>query len=428
MAETPGHTRQRRMRAVVAGRLFGARWPLAALAACLLIAWAFGWLSAALAAIVFAVVFATAALAPRRSIRPIEPDRQGEDGHRLETISVADLASAVPDAILIFDGDGAALHANEAAVAAFGPFAPGFPLQRRFRAPEMQQLIDEMLSGTTESSVVDYVERVPIERVFRVTGTRIRADGALFVLVFKDQSETRRIDRMRADFIANASHELRTPLASITGFVEALRGPARNDVAARESFLKIMQEQTGRMARLIDDLLSLSRLEMKPFLPAGVEVDIREAIDSVIDSLGPLAREAGVEVIREFPAGPVIVAGNRDELFQVFENLLENACKYGQSGGKVVVSIAPPAAPADGETTVTFRDFGPGIAAEHIPRITERFYRVDVDTSRGRKGTGLGLAIVKHILTRHNARLSIRSEVGKGSAFAVHFPARAKKP
>ena len=161
------------------------------------------------------------------------------------------------------------------------------------------------------------------------------------MVVFKDQSETRRIDRMRADFIANASHELRTPLASITGFVEALRGPARNDAAARESFLKIMQEQTGRMARLIDDLLSLSRLEMKPFLPAGIEVDIRETIDSVIDSLGPLAREAGVEVVREFPEGPVIVAGSRDELFQVFENLLENACKYGQSGGKVVVSIAP---------------------------------------------------------------------------------------
>ena len=148
MAEMPGQTRRAPLRAVVAGRLFGARWPLAALAACLLIAWGFGWLSAALAAIVFAVVFATAALAPRRPIRQVEPDRQGEDGQRrLEAISAADLASAVPDAILIFDGDGAALHANEAAVAAFGPFAPGFPLQRRFRAPEMQQLIDDMLSG-----------------------------------------------------------------------------------------------------------------------------------------------------------------------------------------------------------------------------------------------------------------------------------------
>ena len=155
----------------------------------------------------------------------------------------------------------------------------------------------------------------------------------MFALVFKDQSETRRIDRMRADFIANASHELRTPLASIAGFVETLRGPARDDAAARDNFLKIMQEQTGRMARLIDDLLSLSRLEMKPFLPPGTEVDLRQTVESVIDSLGPMAREAGVEVVSEFPAGPVIVAGSRDELFQVFENLLENACKYGQSGG-----------------------------------------------------------------------------------------------
>jgi two-component system, OmpR family, phosphate regulon sensor histidine kinase PhoR len=429
MTEIPGQAEDRSFRARVAGRLFGARWPLAALAACLFAAWKFGGLYAAFAAIVFAVVFATAALAPRRAIGQIEPDLADESGkRRLEHISAVDLAAAVPDAILVFDGEGATLHANDAAVTAFGPFTLGLPLQRRFRAPEMQQLIEDMLSGQMESSVVDYVERVPIERVFRVTATRIRADDALFVAVFKDQSEARRIDRMRADFIANASHELRTPLASITGFVEALRGPARNDAAARESFLKIMQEQTGRMARLIDDLLSLSRLEMKPFLPVGVEVDICEAIDSVIDSLGPLAREAGVEIVREFPAGPVIVAGSRDELFQVFENLLENACKYGQSGGKVVVSIAASAASGDGETSVTFRDFGPGIAAEHIPRITERFYRVDVDASRGRKGTGLGLAIVKHILTRHNARLSIKSEVGEGSAFTVHFPARARKP
>ena len=250
MTEISGQAGDRSFRSVVAGRLFGARWPLAALASCLFAAWQFGGLYAAFAAIVFAVVFATAALAPRRAIGEIELKRQDEGGkRRLEGISVADLAAAVPDAILIFDGEGAALHANDAAFAAFGPFTPGLPLQRRFRAPEMQLLIESLLSGAAESGVVDYVERVPIERVFRVTGTRIRADGQ-FVLVFKDQSEARRIDRMRrADFIANASHELRTPLASITGFVEALRGPARNDASARESFLKIMQEQTARMAR-----------------------------------------------------------------------------------------------------------------------------------------------------------------------------------
>jgi two-component system phosphate regulon sensor histidine kinase PhoR len=240
--------------------------------------------------------------------------------------------------------------------------------------------------------------------------------------VFKDQSETRRIDRMRADFIANASHELRTPLASIAGFIETLRGPARNDPAAREQFLQIMQNQTGRMARLIDDLLSLSRLEMKPYLKPGTEVDLRQTVDSVIDSLAPLARENSVAIERDFAKGPLNVPGDRDELFQVFENLLENACKYGQSGGRVLVSIAHADDGSEPGIDVTIRDFGPGIPEEHIPRITERFYRIDVETSRTQKGTGLGLSIVKHILTRHNARLTIKSEVGKGAAFSVHLP------
>ena len=321
------------------------------------------------------------------------------------------------------------MHANEAAVAAFGPFAPGMPLQRRFRAPEMQQLIEDTAvrrAARAASSTMSSACRS--SGSFASSRPASDGDGALFVLVFKDQSETRRIDRMRADFIANASHELRTPLASIAGFVETLRGPARDDAAAREQFLKIMQEQTGRMARLIDDLLSLSRLEMKPFLPSGAEVDLARD-DRQRHRLARTARPRGRRRDRPRVSAPArsIVAGSRDELFQVFENLLENACKYGQSGGKVIVSIAPAERRPRARPRVTFRDFGPGIAAEHIPRITERFYRVDVEASRGRKGTGLGLAIVKHILTRHNARLSIKSEVGKGSAFTVHFPARARK-
>ncbi|TIU10843.1 MAG: two-component sensor histidine kinase, partial [Mesorhizobium sp.] len=206
--------------------------------------------------------------------------------------------------------------------------------------------------------------------------------------------------------------------------IETLRGPARNDAAARDQFLQIMQNQTGRMARLIDDLLSLSRLEMKPYLRPGTEVDLRQTIDSVIDSLAPLANENGIAIERDFIDGPISVPGDRDELFQVFENLLENACKYGQSGGRVTVSIAHAEDGHDPGIDVTIRDYGPGIAEEHIPRITERFYRVDVENSRTQKGTGLGLSIVKHILTRHNARLSIKSEVGKGAAFTVHLPAQ----
>ena len=339
MTETSGQAQDRPFHAVVADRLFAGRWPLVVLAIVLLAIWGAGGLSAGVAAAAFVVVAVAAALAPRRPMATTEAVVGGNEGRsQLESLPAANLASAVPDAMVIVDKDGTTVHANEAAETAFGPFVIGLPLQRKFRTPEMQELIHSLLAGEAESAAVDYVERVPIERVYRVTAIRIRGDGELAVLVFKDQSETRRIDRMRADFIANASHELRTPLASIAGFVETLRGPARDDAAAREHFLKIMQEQTARMARLIDDLLSLSRLEMKPLLAQGMEVDLVLTVKSVIDLLGPMAREAGVKVVGGFPEETVIVAGSRDELFQVFENLLENACKYGQSGGRVVVT------------------------------------------------------------------------------------------
>jgi two-component system phosphate regulon sensor histidine kinase PhoR len=422
MTDLPSQMLDRPLRLVVAERLLSARWPLIALAAALVAAWLGEAVSAVVACLVFLAV-AAAVLAPPRSGTAPEASGGGTEGKLpIDSLSTADLTAAVPDALIVFDGGGITVHANEAAVAAFGPFAAGLPLQRKFRAPEMQGLIATLLSGEAESGAVDYVERVPIERLFRVIATRIHSADALFVLVFRDQSETRRIDRMRADFIANASHELRTPLASIAGFVETLRGPARDDPKARDQFLKIMQEQTARMARLIDDLLSLSRLETKPFLASGTEVELRETVDSVIDSLGPMVREMGVEIVREFPPDPVSVAGDRDELFQVFENLLENACKYGRSGKRIIVSIGGQDQGSEAETTICFRDFGPGIAAEHIPRITERFYRVDVEASRGQKGTGLGLAIVKHVLNRHHARLEITSELGRGSTFNAVFP------
>jgi two-component system phosphate regulon sensor histidine kinase PhoR len=180
-----------------------------------------------------------------------------------------------------------------------------------------------------------------------------------------------------------------------------------------------MEEQTARMARLIDDLLSLSRLEMKSHHNPSNRVDLVALIGGVVDTLGYLAGELGVVVEKKFPDHPVFVAGERDELIQVFVNLLENACKYGQSGKRVIVSIEETAEGAD----VTVRDFGPGIPKDDIPRITERFYRVDVEASRAQKGTGLGLSIVKHILNRHGARLAVHSELGKGASFIVHFPA-----
>ena len=348
---------------------------------------------------------------------------RGIEAPQLQSLSGEYLAAAVTDPLLVFDGNAVLVHANAAALAAFGGIVEGMALPLRFRAPEMQALFDAVLTGAKASHTVDYTEKLPVERSYRASASSVGRGTGLYVLLFKDQSETRRIDRMRADFIANASHELRTPLASITGFIETLRGPARNDAAARDKFLAIMQEQTTRMARLIDDLLSLSRLEMKPYLAPGAEVDVVKVVNDVLDSLAPLASENGLVIERRFTEETASVPGDRNELFQVFENLVENACKYGQSGGKVIVSAAAGTDGPEPTIDVTVRDFGPGVAEEHIPRVTERFYRIDAESSRAQKGTGLGLAIVKHILTRHNGRLSITSEPGKGAAFTVHLPA-----
>lgn len=403
-----------------AGRLSRNRVLLAAAAASLLAVDLFlgGRGIAAMLAVAF--VLAVAVLLPEREGEG-KPNATGRNGtEQAGALPAVDLAAVVQDPLYIFDRTGAVLHANEAATLAFGPIAPGGSLQLKFRAPEIHAFIGHVLEGKEAPPAIDYIERVPFERAYRVAAMPIGGEGGLYVLLFRDQSEARRIDRMRTDFIANASHELRTPLASIAGFIETLRGPARNDAKARDNFLQIMQEQTARMARLIDDLLSLSRLEAKPYVRPTERVDLGRLLREVSDSLSHLATETGVAIKLDLPEAPLEVTGNRDELVQVFANLLENACKYGSSGGRVTVQARREKPGA--ETAVTVTDFGPGIPQEHIPRITERFYRVDVETSRAQKGTGLGLAIVKHILTRHGARLSIRSKVGEGSSFTVHFP------
>ena len=226
---------------------------------------------------------------------------------------------------------------------------------------------------------------------------------------------------MRADFVANASHELRTPLAALSGFIETLQGPARDDAKARQRFLAIMQEQAKRMARLIDDLLSLSRIELNAHRRPDTSVDLVPIVRQVVDSLQTLARDRGVIVTVE-AAPTLMVPGDHDELVRVFENLVENALKYGAPGKRVDIVLT--VGPSDGEpeAQVSVRDYGPGIAPEHLPRLTERFYRVDVRESRAQGGTGLGLALVKHILNRHRGRLSIESATGAGATFVVHLP------
>jgi len=244
--------------------------------------------------------------------------------------------------------------------------------------------------------------------------------GPMLIIYFREISETRRFERMRIDFVANASHELRTPLASLLGFIETLQGPARNDASARTRFLAIMREQAQRMARLVDDLLSLSRIEQHLHLQPRQPVDLALVLHHIVDTLGPLADDNGVTVTLDAET-PVIVSGDRDELLRVAENLIENAIKYGASDGedkRVEVS----ASLDDGDGVITVRDFGPGIAAEHLPRLTERFYRIDAGASRAKGGTGLGLAIVKHIVARHRGRLKIESTEGSGAVFRVLLP------
>jgi two-component system phosphate regulon sensor histidine kinase PhoR len=209
----------------------------------------------------------------------------------------------------------------------------------------------------------------------------------------------------------------------LSGFIDTLQGPAKDDPKARERFLGIMHAQATRMARLIDDLLSLSRVELSAHVRPDTLVDIVPIIRQVVDGLEPLARERQVAIDLQLPDPAVVIAGDREELLRLFENLIENALKYGASGGRIVVSLTA-AMSGEGvpEVRAIVRDFGPGISPEHLPRLTERFYRVDVGDSRSQGGTGLGLSLVKHILNRHRGRLLIESVPKQGAVFTACFP------
>jgi two-component system phosphate regulon sensor histidine kinase PhoR len=303
----------------------------------------------------------------------------------------------------------------------------GYPLSYALRAPVILDAVAAPPPGATVS--VEYRTRVPTERTFDVQITALslggegegEAEERGVMLFFRDLTDARQLERMRVDFIANVSHELRTPLASLIGFIETLQGPARDDAASRERFLDIMRDQAWRMTRLIDDLLSLSRIELREHVAPSHPVDLRLVVMQMLDTLRPMGRERGVEIALECPPESAMVLGDGDELSRVVENLVENAVKYGESGKRVDVAVAR----RGGEIELSVRDYGPGVAPEHVPRLTERFYRVDVAESRGKGGTGLGLAIVKHIVGRHRGRLAIESEPGQGAIFRVLLPALA---
>jgi two-component system phosphate regulon sensor histidine kinase PhoR len=333
---------------------------------------------------------------------------------------------AVPAAVLALDGAGCVVHHNRLITELFPKIRVGQTMSQITRNPDLIGAIDSALASDDRVDV-ELIERVPVERRVSVTVSRVARTAALsapFLLItFRDLTEQDRLAQMRADFIANASHELRTPLASLRGFVETLQGPAREDPSARERFLPLMASQTVRMTRLIDDLLSLSRVEMRVHLPPRGIVELNEAAAYVCQSLEPLIDATKAEITLDRYESPARIRGAREEIVQVIQNLVQNAIKYGREDGRIQVRVGrdPPKGALPAKVWVSVTDDGPGIAREHLPRLTERFYRVNVASSREKGGTGLGLAIVKHILNRHRAEMKIASKLGGGSTFSVTF-------
>ncbi len=348
---------------------------------------------------------------------------------------------SLPDPLILLDARRRVTFGNQAARQLLGTIAVGADLAMALRDPAVLEAVDGVLADGVGRQA-EFRSVLPSERHFAVRIERLRAlesnvtpGGATCVLAMVDVSATKRSEQMRSDFIANASHELRTPLSSLIGFIETLQGPARDDTQAREQFLKLMHEQAQRMARLVRDLLSLSIIETSEHKPPAGQVDVAALLQTVVDILQLQARAKGITVkvtVEDAPLPPV--AGDADQLAQLFQNLIDNAIKYGAPDSEVTVRVwqtslsgADGAQPSDlaiprAALAVTVADRSDGIAAEHLPRLTERFYRVDTARSRAVGGTGLGLAIVKHILARHRGRLQIESEPGHGSRFIVYLP------
>jgi two-component system, OmpR family, phosphate regulon sensor histidine kinase PhoR len=341
------------------------------------------------------------------------------------------VVASLPDPVLMLSAEEEILRANRAAEDLLQEPLRGRALSGVLRHPALLAAVERALAeGAAQRAEIAIP--VPVERQLLAHVEPIARklpDGSAAMLVLHDVTALMRADRMRADFVANASHELRTPLATLIGFLETLLGPAREDAAARERFLPIMLEQAQRMGRLVGDLLSLSRIELHEHTPPTGHVDLAAILRTVAAGLEMKARARAIAIRIEADALPPVI-GDADELTQVFQNLIDNAVKYGAAGTEVRVVAGPaagisPTAPhrlAHG-VAVAVIDRGEGIAREHLPRLTERFYRVDSARSRELGGTGLGLAIVKHILSRHRGHLEIESAPGEGSRFTVYLRA-----
>ena len=339
------------------------------------------------------------------------------------------LLDALPDPVLTVSAQRRVVRVNAAARELFGAALPDRDVAEAVRSPAVLAAIDAVLAGSGTREV-DLRLTTPVERDFACRIGRLAepaADGALVYIAFRDFTQVRRSERMRADFVANASHELRTPLATLTACVETLADLARDDPEARDRFLGLMQQQAQRMTRLVEDLLSLSRIELREHFAPTDPVALDDLLARAVRGLEMKAREAGVSLELKPVGGLPRLIGDADELEQVLQNLIDNAIKYGADGGRIEIGAAPSERGLPGRkgraVRVWVRDWGPGIEPEHLPRLTERFYRVDTARSRALGGTGLGMAIVKHIVNRHRGQLTIESAPGEGSTFIVLLPA-----
>jgi two-component system, OmpR family, phosphate regulon sensor histidine kinase PhoR len=330
------------------------------------------------------------------------------------------ILDAIAEPIIILDKNLSVILANEAAKMRLPNIAQNNPVSFGLRDPTILEAVEIALQ-TNMPMTVQYNERNAIEYFYEVNISPIKNANSheRIIILMRDITRLQRIENMRVDFVANASHELRTPLASIIGFIDTLQGPAKADPIAREKFLNIMGEQARRMSRLVDDLLALSRIELTQHIAPNTQVDMVAVTRLIVDTLRGLAQERDVEIYTNIPENQqFLIQGDRDEMLRVLENLIENAIKYGQSGKRVDVSLSH----SDHKLNIIVRDYGSGIAPEHLPRLTERFYRANENNSREQGGTGLGLAIVKHIVTRHKGELKIESELGRGAKFTISIP------
>ncbi len=346
-----------------------------------------------------------------------QPERRTDDPLSILPPLTQLLFEQLPMPVMLLDEGERVLFVNQWMRGLLGPGMERKHVSAVLRNPDVLMAIDDAMQGRQAN--VPFTLPVPIERHFQAYAARIHVAPTVTALLLHDLTAIRRSEQMREDFIANVSHELRTPLAAVSGFIDTLRGHAKDDEAAREQFLNIMGVEAARMRRLIDDLLSLTRIEMNEHVPPEGRIQLDSVVREVAAALMPLARADHVTIEIAGGADQPPVLGERDELIQLFQNLIHNAIKYSRDDGHVWITSGQT---ADGQVFVTVRDDGEGIPSSAVPRLTERFYRVDVKRSREKGGTGLGLAIVKHIVNRHGGKLQIESRQGEGSSFTVLMP------